>query len=108
MLKELQKLHLTTNLLDYMVEYKKIHFKLKKEKKREKEHRDRMACFWHNLLVFLSSFCPVILLEVDFLEGDLWAFPRTFPLLLARASTCPANLLAILPCSLASLPHITL
>lgn len=36
MLKELQKLHLTTNLLNYVVGYKKIHFKLKK-KKREKK-----------------------------------------------------------------------
>lgn len=38
MLKELQKLHLTTNLLGYMVGYKKILFKLKKKKKREKKN----------------------------------------------------------------------
>lgn len=36
MLKELQKLHLTTNLLDYVVGYKKIHFKLKKKKERKR------------------------------------------------------------------------
>lgn len=36
MLKELQKLHLTTNLLGYMVGYKKISFKLKKKKRERK------------------------------------------------------------------------
>lgn len=106
MLKELQKLHLTTNLLGYMVGYKKICFKFKK-KKREKEHCARMACFWHHLLVFLTS-CPVILLEVGFLGGDLRAFIRTFPLSLARASTCTADPLATLPLSLASLLRVTL
>lgn len=106
MLKELQKLHLTTNLLGYMVGYKKICFKFKK-KKREKEHCARMACFWHHLLVFLTS-CPVILLEVGFLGGDLQAFIRTFPLSLARASTCTADPLATLPLSLASLLRVTL
>lgn len=35
MLKELQKLHLTTNLLGYMVGYKKISFKFKKKKEKK-------------------------------------------------------------------------
>lgn len=108
MLKELQKLHLTTNLLGYMVGYKKISFKFKKKREREKEHCARMACFWHHLLVFLTSSCPVILLEVGFLGGDLRAFIRTFPLSLARASTCTADPLATLPLSLASLLRVTL
>lgn len=52
-----------------------------------------MACFWCDLLVFLSSFCPVILLEVDFLEGGLWAFPKTqdFPSVASKGQHLPCK-----------------